>query len=145
MGTILVVYFSETGNTKKMAELVAEGAETGGGHEVRLVDVRELDVAQFVAADAFALGSPDYFTYVAGGMKTLFDRALAHVGKLKDKPFVAFVSHGGGGGAIESLEKLAAAVGLRKVCDGVKSQGAPTGQTAAACTDLGQRLAEAAI
>ncbi|HUW57761.1 MAG TPA: flavodoxin domain-containing protein [Planctomycetota bacterium] len=143
MGSILVVYYSGTGNTRKMAELVAEGAEAVGGHEVRLADVRDLDLAELVAADAFAFGSPDYFTYMAGEVKTLFDRALSQVEKLKGKPFVSFVSHGGGGGAIESLDRLGKAVGLKQVCDGVKSQGAPSGKAVEACRKLGSDLAGA--
>jgi len=143
MGRIFVVYFSGTGNTKKMAELVAEGARGAGKHEVKLVDVREVDLAELVAADGYAFGSPDYFTYMAGEMKTLFDRALSQVKKLKGKPFVSFVSHGGGGGAIESLDRLGKAVGLEKVADGVKSQGAPAKEAAEACRKLGEALAEA--
>jgi len=143
MGTILVVYYSRTGNTQKMAQLVAEGARKTGKHEVKLVDVRELDMAGFVRADGFALGSPDYFTYVAGEMKTLFDNALGQVKKLKGKKFVGFMSHGGGGGGLESLEKLAEAVGLEKAGDGVKSLGAPEKQAAEACRKLGEQLADA--
>ena len=144
MAKLLVVYFSETGNTRKMAELVAEGARGDAKHEVTLLDVRELDMTAFVHADGYALGSPDYFTYMAGEMKTLFDRALAHVTKLKGKPFVSFVSHGGGGGAIESLDKLGKAVGLQEVCEGLKCQGAPSNASAEACRHLGVLLAEAA-
>ena len=144
MSVILVVYYSGTGNTKKMAELVVEGARTAGKHDVRLVDVCGFDMAELVAADGFAFGSPDYFTYMAGEMKILFDRALAQVAKLKGKPFVSFVSHGGGGGAIESLDKVAQAVGLKRVCEGAKSVGAPVDASAReACLKLGEALAEA--
>ena len=144
MGTILVVHYSQTGNTRKMAELVAEGAKKSGKHEVKLVEAEKLDMKEFVRADGFALGSPDYFTYMAGQMKTVFDRALAHAKEIKGKPFVSFVSHGGGGGAIDSLDKLGGAIGLTRVREGVKSQGAPSGQSADACRNLGEDLAEAA-
>ncbi len=85
MGTVVVVYFSGTGNTKKMAEFVAEGAKAAGKHEVKLAEVSELNLAELVAADACAFGSPDYFTYMAGEMKTFFDRALSQAEKLKGK------------------------------------------------------------
>ena len=142
MARILVVYFSQTGNTKQMAELVAEGAGADD-HDVTLVEVRELNIEDFPSYDAYALGSPDYFTYVAGEMKTLFDRALSQVARLKRKPVVTFVSHGGGGGAIEYLDKLAKSIGLAQVCDGVKCQGAPEKQSADACRELGKRLSAA--
>ena len=101
------------------------------------------NVASVVKADALAFGSPDYFTYMAGEMKTFFDRALSHVKDLKDKPFVSFVSHGGGGGAIESLDRLGAAIGLKKAAEGVKCQGAPKKESAEACLRLGETLAKA--
>jgi len=142
MGSILVVYYSQTGNTRKMAELVAEGAAKSGKHQVKLVDVSKVDLREFVRADGFALGSPDYFTYMAGQMKILFDQALAHVKEIKGKPFVSFVSHGGGGGAIESLDKLGQAIGLKKVREGVKSQGAPVKDAVKECRDLGEYLAK---
>ena len=143
MGTILVVHYSQTGNTRKMAELVAEGAKKSGKHEVKLVEAEKLDMKEFVRADGFALGSPDYFTYMAGQMKTVFDRALAHAKEIKGKPFVSFVSHGGGGGAIESLDRLGAAIGLVKASGGLKCQGAPGKQAAEDCRKLGESLAGA--
>ncbi len=143
MGTILVIYYSGTGNTKKMAELVAEGAAAGGKHVAKAVLVTGLKMEEFVAASGYAFGSPDYFTYMAGQMKTFFDQSLNNVKKVKDKPFVSFVSHGGGGGAIESLDRLGKAIGLVRVCDGVKSVGQPSKQGAEACRELGKALAEA--
>ena len=143
MGTILVVYYSDTGNTKKMAELVAEGAAEGKKHAVKAVLVTELDMNEFTAANGYAFGSPDYYTYMAGQMKTFFDRALGQVKKVKGKPFVSFVSHGGGGGAIDSLDRLGKAIGLTPAADGVKSLGAPSKQSADACRDLGKKLADA--
>lgn len=143
MGTILVIYHSHTGNTRKMAELVAEGAAAAGQHDVRLLDVGELKMTDLSNADAFAFGSPDYFTYMAGEMKTLFDHALGKVDKVKGKPFVSFVSHGGGGSGIESLDRLGAAIGLKHVCEGVKSLGAPAKGTVQECRRLGEVLAEA--
>ena len=66
MARILVIYYSASGNTRKMAELVAEGASAAGGHDVKTVPVEELSMTEFTAADGYAFGSPDYFTYMAG-------------------------------------------------------------------------------
>jgi len=143
MGTILVVYYSQTGNTRKMAELIAEGAGGGGKHKVKLAEAGKLEMTEFVRADGYALGSPDYFTYMAGEMKTVFDRALTHVKEIKGKPFVSFVSHGGGGAAIESLDRLGQAIGLKRIREGVKCQGAPAKEAIEECRKLGEELAKA--
>jgi len=142
MASIVVAYYSKTGNTKQMAELVAEGAREQGSHDVRVVPVQELELADFVKADGYAIGSPDYFSYVAGHIKVLFDEALAEKSSLKDKPFVGFISHGGGGRAIDSLESLSGSIGLSKVADGLKCKGAPEGESAEACGQLGAALAK---
>ena len=62
MANILVVYYSKGGNTGKMAELVAEGVRKQGSHQVRVVQAQDLDVADFVKAEGYAIGSPDYFS-----------------------------------------------------------------------------------
>ena len=148
MKKILIVYHSqEKGNTRKMAELVAQGCRQISGVEVELVNVNERRVSMDAAerADAYALGSPDYFTYMAGGLKQFFDDiCLASWSKRKvtEKPYVAFVTHGGGGGAIQSVEKLAASMKLIKVADSILSRGAPAGEAVEQSIQLGRKLAE---
>lgn len=142
MAKVLVAYYSKTGNTKKMAELVAEGARSAGA-EVDLLQADQVDFTTLPEYDGFALGSPDYFSYMAGQLKIFFDEALAYKGQLSGKPAVCFVSHGGGGKAIESVERLTQAVGLNQVGEGVLAKGAPTGETAEACRSLGEKLVEA--
>jgi len=148
MKTIMIIYHSQQyGNTRKMAELVAEGCRQVGGVQVTLVNTNEqrVDMKAFVACDGVALGSPDYFSYVAGGLKQFFDDAwiAKRAGQsTTDKPYVAFLSHGGGGRAITSLEKLAQSMQYVQVAPSVLSRGAPSGQVADACRALGKALAE---
>ena len=74
MKTILVVYHSqEKGNTHRMAELVAQGCREVEGVDVRMINVNEqrVDMDAAEQADAYALGSPDYFSYVAGNLDQL--------------------------------------------------------------------------
>jgi len=142
MAKVLVAYYSKTGNTERMAELVAEGVRSAGA-EVDLVQADQVDVAHLGDYDGFALGTPDYFSYMAGHLKILFDEALAHKGEISGKPAVCFVSHGGGGRAIESVEHLTQAVGLKQSGDSAVVKGAPEGESADACRALGRKLAEA--
>ena len=149
MKQILIVYHSqEKGNTRKMAELVAQGCKSVPGVEVEMVNVNEarVDMAAAERADAYALGSPDYFSYMAGGLKQFFDDlCLADWAgrKVKGKPYVAFVTHGGGGSAIQSVEGLAKAMDLKQAAPSVVSQGAPAGPLAQKSVALGKALAEA--
>ena len=145
MANVLIVYHSGTGKTRQMADLVAEGARSVEGTQVEVAPAAGLDVARIVKADGVALGSPDYFSYVAGEIKTVFDLLLAQKDTLQDKPFVGFGSHGGGGKVLGCIETLAGRVGLARVCEGVMSLNAPAGETAEACRELGKVLADAVV
>ena len=150
MKRILIVYHSqEKGNTRKMAELVAKGCRQVKGVEATLVNVNEerVDMGAAEQADGYALGSPDYFSYMAGGLKQFFDDlCLADWGgkKVKGKPYVAFLTHGGGGSGIASIEKLAKAMKLEPAAPSVVCKGAPAGETAEQSIALGKALAERA-
>ena len=75
MVLLLVLYHSQDfGNTEAMAEAVAEGAQTAGA-EVTLINTnkKRLDIEEFRDFDVVAFGSPDYWGYIAGGLKIFVD------------------------------------------------------------------------
>ena len=75
MAKVLIVYHSLSGNTKAAAEAVAAGVKDGGADPV-LKDGLQTDPADLLACDAIAVGTPDYFSYMAGGLKDFFDRSF---------------------------------------------------------------------
>jgi len=148
MASILVLYHSqEHGNTHAMAEAVADGARQAGA-EVRLVNTNEqrLDLDDYRKFDAAAFGSPDYFSYIAGGLKVFIDDWLIAKNKdpqgLEGKPYALFYSHGGGGRVRGPLEQLFNRMG-KKIGPTVESRGKPGKETLDACRALGRQLAEA--
>jgi NAD(P)H dehydrogenase (quinone) len=148
MGSVLVLYHSQQyGNTEEMAEAVAEGAETAGA-KVTLHNTNEerLDIEIYRSCDAAAFGSPDYYSYIAGTLKTFLDdwhiaRKSNRAG-LENKPYGLFYSHGGGGAVRGPLEDLFGRMGT-KVGVTVESKGRPSETVLQACRKLGQQLAEA--
>ena len=113
MEKILVIYHSQQyGNTKILAEAIAEGIREAGA-EVNLINTNERRVTpeEFLSAGGVAIGTPDYFSYVAGTIKTFFDDIYLwdQAGEsVKGKPAVLFCSHGGGGGKVrQPLESFA--------------------------------------
>jgi len=141
MATICVIYHSDTGNTHTLARRLAEGAELDGV-EVRLLPADRLDLDAAAAADALAVGSPDYFNYVAGSVKTFFDRIL-HDERFRDKPYVAFGTTGAAGEVVAAVEGLAGACGLRRVAPGLAVRGRPDEAEAYKAYELGKALAGA--
>jgi flavorubredoxin len=147
MGSLLVLYHSqEHGNTAAMAAAVAEGARAAGA-EVTLVNTNEqrLDIEQYRRFDAVAFGSPDYYSYIAGGLKVFVDdwyiARKSNRRGLESKPYGLFYSHGGGGRVRGPLQDLFSRMGSQ-VGETIGSYGRPNGAALEACRELGRQLAE---
>jgi NAD(P)H dehydrogenase (quinone) len=103
MGRVAVVYDSLSGNTQKMAELVAEGARRVEGIEVRVVNIAEPDAAEVACrADGIALGSPTNLGVMSWRMKQFWDEKMGpYWMQLDGKIACAFSSAGAWGGGSE--------------------------------------------
>lgn len=144
MPTVLVIYHSQQyGNTKLLAESVAEGIrEAGGQADLVNTNERRIELNEFLTADAIALGTPDYFSYVAGTIKTFFDDLYLwnQAGNsVKGKPAVLFLSHGGGGRAIQPLEALAGRF-FQKAGETVEAPRPISDEAEEKCRELGREL-----
>jgi len=146
MGSLLVLYHSqEYGNTAAMAQAVGEGARATGA-DVTLVNTNErrLDIDQYRQFDAVAFGSPDYYSYIAGGLKVFVDdwyiARKSNRRGLENKPYGLFYSHGGGGRVRDPLQKLFGRMGSQ-VGETIESYGRPTDAVLEACRKLGRQLA----
>jgi flavorubredoxin len=146
MKKVLVIYHSQQfGNTKMLAEALADGVREAGA-DLELINTNEhrVTMKEFMSADAVALGTPDYFSYVAGTIKTLFDDIYLwdKAGEpVKGKPAVLFLSHGGGGRVREPLDSFAQRF-FTKVGETAEFQRPINEQAKRACHELGKRLAE---
>jgi multimeric flavodoxin WrbA len=143
MAKVLVVYCSLSGNTETAAQAVADGARSAGA-EVVLKTASQAGPEDLQACDAVALGSYDAFSYMGGALKDFFDRSFYPThDEVTDKPYVAFVTHGGKGKAIASIESVATTFKFKKVAEPVVVQGRPDGQGTEQLKALGARLAGA--
>jgi len=149
MTKALVLYHSqEHGHTAQMAAAVAEGLRAAGC-EVTLHNTNDgrFDAATFAEYDCAAFGSPDYFSYIAGGLKQFVDdHYILDVRRglpgLTGKPFVLFCTHGGGGRVTTVMSGLFRRMGTQ-VGDVLACRGAPSPSVLADCVSLGRRLATA--
>lgn len=97
MTQVLVTYFSSTGNTKAMAEAVAEGVRSVAGVECVLKTVPQTTNDDWLAADGIIVGSPTYFGQMAARVKQMFDVTEKIYGRLEGKVGAAFTTSGGAG------------------------------------------------
>ena len=144
MKKVLVVYYSGSGNTEALAKAVGEGAASVEGVKAEVKRAADADASDLLSCDAVAFGTPDYFSYMAGMLKDFFDRVYYKaLGKVDGRPCAAFVSHGGGGKAAESVERLSSAMRLRKAGDTLSVKGKPSAEALEKAKKLGKDLAEA--
>lgn len=102
MNRILVLYDSKTGNTAKMAALVAEGAQTIPDTEVRVRTVDEATPEDVRWCDGLAVGSPTNLGILSWKMKRFWDEVMCeHWMTLDGKIACVFSSAGGWGGGME--------------------------------------------
>jgi len=102
MGKILVLFDSASGNTAKMASLVAEGAAVIPDIEVRLRSVDQATADDVVWCDGIALGSPTNMGILSWKMKRFWDETMGPVWMKVDGKFgCAFSSSGGWSGGTE--------------------------------------------
>ena len=144
MSKVLVVYCSMSGNTKAAAEAIAEGAKAAGAQVVVKLGA-DAQPKDLLDCGGVALGSYDGFGYMGGGLKDFLDRAFYPTqGEVAGKPYAAFLTHGGGGKAVQSIESIAQYFKFKKVADPVLVKGKPEGKSVADLKALGAKLAAAA-
>ncbi|MFN0110724.1 MAG: flavodoxin family protein [Blastocatellia bacterium] len=132
---ILIVYHSRGGHTEAMAKAVAEGAKKIPQAEVTLKKVGDVKCQELLATDALIVGSPVYWSNMAGEVKSFFDRfstdcsVLPPAFQMRDKVGGAFVTGGetSSGKEIALMTIVAAMLGNRMI---VVSEGQALGAAA---------------
>jgi flavorubredoxin len=138
---ILVLYYSRSGNTEKMAKAVAEGAKNAGNPDVELnYHVDAEDLANF---DAILLGAPTYHHDTPIDMKRLFEDAAAKGVNLKGKVGVAFGSYGWSGEAPKLLlEIMKNRFEMQVTEPPLLAKYVPDEKALNLCRDFGKRVSE---
>jgi len=145
MSRILIIYHSQAGHTRQMAEAVARGAGSIEGVVVTLKQASEAGVEDLIQSDGLAIGSPEYFGYMAGMVKDFFDRTYEAARGRKEvfkKPYVVFVSAGNdGSGAVNHIERICLGYQFKKVYDPVVAKGDIDLEALIRCEELGKIIA----
>jgi len=141
MPKLLIIYDSQTGNTEKMAEAVAEGAKTIASVEVELkYYARPEELAQ---ADAIIFGSPTYYHDMTLPIKQVLEESAKANVKLQGKIGAAFGSYGWSGEAPELvLEILKNRFGMKTMEPRLTVLYTPNQAKLEECRKLGRLVAE---
>ncbi len=99
---VLVMYYSKGGNTKKLAEAVAEGVKLVSGVKCVLKSVNEVTKEDFLSSDGIIAGSPVYFGVMSAEMKEIFDKFVGIRKQMEGKVGAAFATSGDATGGKET-------------------------------------------
>ena len=143
---VLIVYHSLSGNTRAAAEAVAEGVRKVEGAEANVMEALKARTEDLLDCAALAVGTPDYFSYMAGGLKDFFDRTYYPTqGKVTDKPVGIFQTHGGGGKAVESVKAICRSFKFRLACTPVSVLNRPDEAATQKLREMGALLGRLAV
>jgi flavodoxin short chain len=140
MSKVAVVYWSGTGNTQAMADMVAEGAKEKGA-EVSVIEAGNFTSDQVSAYDGIAFGCPAMGDEVLE--ESEFDPMFTDVETvLSGKKIALFGSYGWGDGQwMRDWEERCQAAGAELAADSVIANDAPGDEEAELCRNLGAALA----
>ena len=139
MAKVLVVYVSTTGNTEKMANIIADAAKSAGA-DVTLKTVSEASVNELAGYDVVAFGSPAMGAEVLeeAEMEPFFSEAE---GKLSGKKVAVFGSYDWGDGEwLRTWEERCKTAGAEVIAS-VKAHLEPDDDAVAECKAFGAKLA----
>lgn len=139
MSKVAVVYFSMTGNTRAMADAVADGVRNAGG-TADVMECNEFNSSLVNDYDAIAFGCP------AMGAEQLeessFEPMFTEVeGSLSNKKVGLFGSYGWGSGEwMQIWSDRTESDGAKLVGEPVIANYTPDAEAIVACNDLGAKL-----
>ncbi|MEW5909216.1 MAG: NAD(P)H-dependent oxidoreductase [Thermodesulfobacteriota bacterium] len=153
---ILILYYSKGGNTRKLAEKIAEGVNAVDGMKALLKKTDEVTKDDFLASEGVIAGSPVYFGILAAELKKIFDEFVSTRKRMEGKVGAAFATSADPSGGKEttmiSIIQALLIYGMVIVGDplsatghyGVSCVGAPDEKVGENAAKLGRRVAELA-
>ena len=119
MKTLLIVYHTQTGGSRQMAEAAAAGAAGEPGVEVRLLHAPQAGPADVLAAAGYIFATPENLAAMSGLLKDFFDRCYyPALDQLNGRPYASLICAGSdGSGAARQIERIATGWRLKRVAE----------------------------
>ena len=142
---LLIIYHSQSGHTRSMADAVHRGATRPEveGVETRTIQALRAGAGDLLWADALVLGTPENFGYMSGAMKDFLDRTFYPcAGRVESLPYAVFISAGNDGtGALSNIRRIARGYPFREVQEPIIARGEPDETVLERCEQLGTAIA----
>lgn len=154
MKNVLILFYSRSGNTAKLADAIAKGVSEVEGVTAVLKNTDEVTADDFENANGIIAGSPVYFGIMSAELKKVFDGFVGLRKKMEGKVGAAFTTSGDVTGGKEttmmSIIQTLLIYGMIIVGDpmsatghyGVSCVGGPDAKTEENGKKLGRRVAD---
>jgi len=139
MPKVVVVYLSTSGNTKAMADAIAEGIESRNV-EAQVMNFHEARIEEIKSADAVAIGSSTFYYKMLPPMEKFID-SLSKA-NVEGKIGAAFGSYGWSGEAPVMIAEKMRELGIKVIDPVLRIQYQPTDKDLEECKQLGKDLAK---
>ena len=144
MKKVLIAYYSRTGNSKQMAQYIAEGVRISG-HEAELKEISAIKTEKEMKDyDAYVFGCPTYHRDMTNNMKTFL--FLVQKAKPEGKVGGAFGSHTHSGEAPKLIFETMAYVFKMDMTDlgsfNLKEHIVQSSEGLRACQDYGRAIGQ---
>ena len=150
---VLIIYYSQSGNTENLESEIAKGVREVKDVTCLVKTAADVTKEDFLNSDGIIAGSPVYFGTMAAELKGVFDKFVGIRQKMGDKIGAAFATSGDSSGGKEttiiSIIEAMLIYGMIIVGDpldatghyGVSCTGAPDTKTSQNAIKLGRRVA----
>lgn len=154
---IAIIYHSETGNTKRMAELVKKGCDKVSQAESKIMSIDDIEESYIAKADAVIMGCPTYEGTLSWQMKKFLDTISVDLDGKLGGVFASQNWPGGGGADFAEMTIIAGMLvrgmiiysggitrGKPFLHFGAVSEKSPSGLYEERCVKLGENIASKA-
>ena len=143
MPKLMVIYYSRTGNTEKMAKAIVEGAKDVHGVDAELKVDYEVAPEELLEIEAILIGTPTHNHDMTRNVKKLLEEISVKGIDLKGKVGTSFGSYGWSGEApnliLEFMEKK---FGMKIIKPPLLIKYTPSEKGLEECRKLGKNVAE---
>lgn len=107
--TLLIVYHSQTGATRQLAQAARQGALAEGSVDVLLLHASEASAQDLLSAQGYIFATPENLAAISGLMKDFFDRSYyGALDQIQGRAYASLICAGNDGrNAAKQIERIA--------------------------------------
>jgi multimeric flavodoxin WrbA len=143
MKHLLIIYYSQSGNTTQLARAVFRGCQQETDVETRICEAFDANLEDLLWADGLLFGTPENFGTMSGALKDFFDRTYYPAEQYElNLPYALFISAGNDGtGAVREIDRIVSGYPMKKIAQPLIAKGEVSRDHLQKCEEFGLSMA----